>query len=243
MLHQSLTCTAVDTNGRYGRSCHGGVFGWSQHQHWSVHNLCRLFPYVYIYTYIYIYIYICMYRSRCCTSCPLLRGAYMSLHIAFLVFESPLASALTCTAVDTNGRSCYGGVFAWSQHQGGSVDRQARGLESVENLPAWQSLHPEAPAPAYLPDPQSLIRQVEDDQAPTAGEYVPAAQHRHGSVQTPAASSSGAALAALCCISPCWHRPPVTFRSLWHRNWIRTVAWTSQASGMHQRNTMGSRWE
>ncbi len=59
-----------------------------------------IYIHIYIYatacshTYIYIYIYICIYRSRCCTSCPLLRGAYMSLHIAFLVFASPLASGL-----------------------------------------------------------------------------------------------------------------------------------------------------
>ncbi len=54
---------------------------------------------------------------------------------------------------------------------------------AAENFPAGQSLHAEAPGPpAYLPDPQSLIRQVEDDEAPTTGEYVPAAQQRHGSV-------------------------------------------------------------
>jgi hypothetical protein len=63
---------------------------------------------------------------------------------------------------------------------GNEVDQ--RGLQAVVHLPAVQLLHADEPGPpAYFPSSQ--IRQVEDDDAPTASENVPG-QYRRGSVHS-----------------------------------------------------------
>ena len=116
-----------------------------------------------------------------------------------------LHQSLTCTAVDTSGRYGREGVFAWSQHQQGSVHRQARGLESVESsmspqaltllhtLYLWSVMHIcNRTRPLYLPLPMYILVEYphrmtrQEDESLTCG-----AGERCMSLTCAAACSSG----------------------------------------------------